>query len=47
MRLLLNVTSMQTGLACMLVKHLPDTQEVQTSEDAESMPQLILGSLRW
>lgn len=48
MRLLLNVTPIQTALACTILQKLPGAQEeVQGSQETDSMPRLILGSLRW
>ena len=60
MRLLLNITGIQTTLACALLQKLPEAvevqgsagqhragMEVQGSQDTDSMPGLILGSLRW
>ena len=46
-RLLLNVTGVQTALACFILRTLPKVQETAGSQNADSMPQLILGSLRW
>lgn len=46
-RLLLNITGIQTALACYLLQQLPEAQEAAGSQGADSMPQLILGSLRW
>ena len=46
-RLLLNLTGIQTALACALVQKLPEAMEAQGSQEAGSMPRRILGSLRW
>ena len=46
-RLLLNITGIQTALACALVQQLAAAMEAQGSQEADSMPGCILGSLRW
>ena len=46
-RLLLNIPGIQTELACALLHKLPDAMEAQGSQEAEGLPGLILGSLRW
>lgn len=46
-RLLLNITGIQTALACALVRKLPEATEAHSSQEADSMPTRILGSLRW
>ena len=46
-RLLLNIADIQTALACALVHKLPAAMEAQCSQEADSMPGRILGSLRW
>lgn len=46
-RLLLNITGIQTALACALVQKLPEAMEGQGSQEADSLPGRILGSLRW
>lgn len=46
-RLLLNIPGIQTALACALLHKLPDAMEAQGGQEADSLPGLILGSLRW
>ncbi|KAL3132723.1 hypothetical protein ABBQ32_009229 [Trebouxia sp. C0010 RCD-2024] len=46
-RLLLNIPGIQTALAWTLLHKLPDAMEAQGSQEADNLPGLILGSLRW
>ncbi|KAA6418674.1 MAG: hypothetical protein FRX49_11327 [Trebouxia sp. A1-2] len=46
-RLLLNISAIQTPLASFLLKQLPDLQHAMEVDSTDALPQLVLGSLRW
>lgn len=46
-RLLLNITAIQTPLASLLLKQLPSYQEAVHVDSTDALPKLVLGSLRW
>lgn len=46
-RLLLNITAIQTPLASFLLKQLPSYQEAERVDSTDALPKLVLGSLRW
>jgi len=46
-RLLLNISAIQTPLAFFLLKQLPTLQNAMEVDSTDALPQLVLGSLRW
>jgi len=46
-RLLLNISAIQTPLASFLLKQLPNLQSAMEVDSTDALPQLVLGSLRW
>lgn len=46
-RLLLNISAIQTPLAAFLLKQLPILQNAMEVDSTDALPQLVLGSLRW
>jgi len=46
-RLLLNISAIQTPLASFLLKQLPNLQNAMEVDSTDALPQLVLGSLRW
>lgn len=46
-RLLLNIPGLQTELACHLLERLPSWTQASDDDTSKSLPQLVLGSLRW